>query len=313
MTGTNRTKQVPEEVPIFHWLEGIERSQMFRIFITVASLSLLLALGCGGGDQPQTDETVGDVTEDIVGETTDETVEEVIEEIVEEVPLYPEGTLDPATVTLDVAVDAMALNEAFFAWMGKEVTLVGYPYIMYGDDFLVEGDLRLVADPESKDELATANFDEPQNLTLNRGEIIAVRGIVEAGWTGPELAGAVFVDVPEGFERIETSPWAYAGEPIPVDQFNEMFNVWMGMEVVVEGYYNSTTTSTTSYGTTIRIDLANPDDIYTKYVGCEMLEALSAVSESLIVADRYGVQIRGTIADESFGMVGMEGCVLLNR
>lgn len=283
---------------------------MFRIFVGVVSLCLLLVPGCGGGDQPETDETAVDVTEEVSGETTDDTVGEVIE--VEE-PLYPEGTLDPVTVTPDAAVDALALNQAYFAWIGKEVTLVAYPFIWYGDDFLVEGELRLVADPESKDELATAYFDEPQNLTLNRGDVIAVRGIVEAGWTGPELTGAVFVDAPEGFERIETSPWVYDGESIPVDQFNEMFNVWMGMEVTVEGYYNSTTTSTTDYGTTIRIDLANPEDIYTKYVGCEMLEALTAVSESLIVADRYGVQIRGIIADESFGMVGLEGCTLLNR
>ncbi len=148
-----------------------------------------------GRGQPQTGETAGDAT--------DETVGEVSEDVVEVTPLYPEGTLDPSTVTPDVAVSAFALNEACFAWIGKEVT--------------------------------------------------------------------------------------------------------------VEGYYNSTTTSTTDYGTTIRIDLAHPDDTYTKYVGCEMLAALSPVSESLIVADRNGVQIRGTIVEESYGMVGMEGCTVLNR
>lgn len=275
---------------------------MFRKFVAVVLLSLLFVLGCGGGDQPQTDEIAAD-----------ETVDEAIEEIIEETPLYPEGTLDPATVTPDVAVNAWSLNEAYFAWIGKEVTLVAYPYIWYGEETVVEGDLRLVADPESTDELATAYFDEPLNQTLMRGEILAVRGIVEEGWTGPELTGAVFVDAPDAFERVETSPWVYAGEPIPVDQFNEMFNIWMGKEVTVEGYYHSTTTSTTDYGTTIRIDLAHPEDTYTKYVACEMLEALPAVSESLIVAEREGVQIRGTIADESFGMVGLEDCTLLNR
>ncbi len=283
---------------------------MFRIFVTVVSLSLLLVLGCGGGDQPETDETAGDA---ISGETTDETVDEVIEEVVEEAPLYPEGKLDPAAVTPDVAVGTWALNEAYFAWIGKEVTLVAYPYIWYGEDTVVEGDLRLVADPESTDELATAIFDEPLNLTVMRGEIIAVRGIVEEGWTGPELTGVVFVDAPDAFERVETSPWVYDGEPIPVDQFNEMFNVWIGKEVTVDGYYHSTTTSTTDYGVTIRIDLAHPDDTYTKYVACKMLEPLSAVSDSLIVAERAGVQITGTIAGESFGLVGLEGCILINR
>ncbi|MCD4846995.1 MAG: hypothetical protein K8R76_02255 [Candidatus Aegiribacteria sp.] len=279
---------------------------MLRIFVGVVSLSLLLVTGCGG-DQPQTDDTAGGNV--IPEETADETVEEAVEEA----PLYPEGKLNPAMVTPDVAVDAWELNDSYFAWMGKEITLVAYPYIWYGDDTVVEDELRLVADPESTDELATAIFNEPLNKTVMRGEIISVRGIVEEGWNGPELTGAVFIDPPESFERVETSPWVYTVEPIPVDQFSEMFNVWMGKEVTVEGYYHSTTTSTTDYGTTIRIDLADPEDTYTKYVACEMLEPLSAVSESLIVADRVGVQIRGTIGDAFFDRVKLEGCVLLNR
>jgi hypothetical protein len=283
---------------------------MFRIFLGVVSLSLLLMPGCGGGDQPQTDETAGDASEEVAGEASDETA---AEEVVEEAPLYTEGKLDPETVTPDVAVDARALNEAYFAWMGKEVTVVAYPYIWYGEDVVVEDELRLVDDPESTDELAAATFDEPLNRTVMRGEIIAVRGIVEEGWTGPELTGAVFVDAPDAFVRVETSPWVYDGEPIPVDQFNEMFNVWMGKEVTVQGHYHSSTTSTTDYGTTIRIDLTHPEDTYTKYVACEMLEPLSAVSDSLIVADRAGVQIRGTIGDAFFDQVGLEGCTLLNR
>ncbi|MCD4702524.1 MAG: hypothetical protein K8S24_11775 [Candidatus Aegiribacteria sp.] len=280
---------------------------MFRIFVGVVAVSLMFLIGCGGGDQPQTDDTTGDV---ISEEAADEAVDE---EIIEESSLYPEGKLDPATVTPDVAVGTWALNEAYFAWIGKEVTLVAYPYIWYGEDVVVEDDLRLVADPESTDELATANFDEPLNLTVMRGEIIAVRGIVEDGWNGPELAGAVFVDAPDAFVRVETSPWAYAGEPIPVDQFNEMFNVWTGKEVTVEGHYHSSTTSTTDYGVTIRIDLSHPEDTYTKLVACEMLEPLSDLSDSLIVAERSGVQIRGTVGDPFFDQVGLEGCILLNR
>lgn len=279
---------------------------MFRIFVGVASLSLLLMPGCGGGDQPQTDETAGDAAEEAAGEM-------VVEEVVEESPLYPEGKLDPATLSPDVAVGTWALSESYFAWVGKEVTLVAYPYIWYGEDVVVEDELRLVDDPESTDELATAIFDEPLNQTVTRGEIIAVRGIVEEGWTGPELTGAVFVDAPDAFVRVETSPWTYDGEPIPVDQFNEMFNVWIGKEVTVQGHYHSSTTSTTDYGTTIRIDLTHPEDTYTKLVACEMLEPLSAVSGSLIVADRDGVQIKGTIEGETFGVVTLESCTLLNR
>jgi hypothetical protein len=60
-------------------------------------------------------------------------------------------------------------------------------------------------------------------------------------------------------------------------------------------------------------DLAHPDDIYSKFVACEMLEEIPAESNENMLNNRDGVQIRGTIAGESFNMVGLEGCTLLNR
>ena len=59
--------------------------------------------------------------------------------------------------------------------------------------------------------------------------------------------------------------------------------------------------------------LASPDDIYTKYVACEMTGEIPEPAATTIVEDREGVQIRGTITGESFDMVGLEGCTLLNR
>lgn len=63
----------------------------------------------------------------------------------------------------------------------------------------------------------------------------------------------------------------------------------------------------------VRIDLARPEDTCTKLVACEMPEHLSSVFDSLIVAERSGVQIRETIADAFFDQVGLKGCILLNR
>ncbi len=81
----------------------------------------------------------------------------------------------------------------------------------------------------------------------------------------------------------------------------------------MEGHYHSSTTSTTDYGVTIRIDLSHPEDTYTKLAACVMLEPLSDVSDSLILEERSGVQIKGTIADAFIDQSKLEGCTLLNR
>lgn len=277
-------------------------------------LSLLLLAACGGGEEPvenEGTETPEEIAEDN-GETPADVASEPVE-IVEELVLYPEGTIDPAAVEPGTVIAATALSRSFYAWEGKEVTLVAYPYIWYGDSAIVEMDLKLVIEPESTDELARVNFDDDPQMVVYRGDLVALTGTFEAGWYGPELNSARFVDAPEDLTWIETSPYIYDGEPIPVDQFTELYNPWIGREVVVEGYYNSTTTSTTDYGVTVRVDLSNPEDSYDKLIACEMAEEISEELNTAMVENREAVQIRGTIADESFGMVGLENCVVVNR
>ena len=87
----------------------------------------------------------------------------------------------------------------------------------------------------------------------------------------------------------------------------------LGKEVTVEGHYHSTTTSTTSYGFTVRVDLSSATDTYTKLVGCEMAGEIPEASSEALSAGRDGVIIKGTVAGESFDRVGLEGCVLVNR
>ena len=281
---------------------------MLKIISVIGSISLLLLLGsCGEGEEVQ--------SSDAADTQVDEVVPEPVDEVVEEGPLYPEGTLDPTVITADTPIAASSLYEAYFAWDGMQVTLAGYPFIWYGDSTVIEDEIRLVADPESTDELATAFFAEPLNRTVLRGEILAVQGTLEMSWTGDiEIADAAIVEPPAVIEPLETSSWVYDGTtPIPVDQFFELFNAWMGKEVTVEGYYHSTTTSVTDYGTTIRVDLSHPDDTYTKYVACKMDAEIPATSDESMVNNREGVQIRGTVTGESFDMVCIEGCTLVNR
>jgi len=271
--------------------------------LPIIPMVFLLSLAGCGEETPRAADAVQTV----------ETAETVPETPEPELVLYPEGTLDPATVSQNRVISAVDLNRAVFAWDGAEVTVVAFPYIWYGDETTVEGELRLVMDPDSRDELITVRFAQPPGITVARGELMAVQGTVSRRFQRVELSDTRLVDPPETIQRIETSPWVYDGEPIPLDQFAEYHEAWKGMEVTVEGYYNSTTTSTTDYGVTVRVDLSDPDNTSAKVVECEMAEAVSEDVNGNMVANRRGVQIRGVITGTSFRNVALENCRVVNR
>jgi hypothetical protein len=274
-----------------------------------AALGLALLVACGGDGEPaETGSAEGspEAAEETAGETGGD-AEGAGE--VEEVVLYPEGTLDPNAVTAETVVAASALNEAYFAWDSVEVTVAGYPYIFYGDSTTIEEEIALTESPESEEELVTVLFSSPPGVTVAGDEIVAARGVGVRSWTGGvEVGEAELVAPPETLTEVETSPYAYDGTVIPAAQLVDLYGAWEGREVAVSGHYHSTTTSTTDYGTTIRVDLSSPEDTYTKYAGCEMAAEIPAETESLMLADRDAVVIRGTVAGESFGRISLEGC-----
>lgn len=262
-----------------------------------------IAFIAGCGDEP--------------AEAGERTVQEVTDEI-EETPdmvLYPEGTLDPRLVTPDTPVYAWDLNEAYFAWDSVTVVVSGYPFIFHGDSIRIDGDVILTDEPDSRERIVTVTFAEPVGVSVARGDIVAARGRVALSWTGSvTVADAEMVDPPASLEPIETSPYAYDGEtPIPAHQLMEMCYIWKGMEVTVEGRYHSTTTSTTSHGVTVRIDLSSPEMTGTRFAGCEMAEAVPDHIAENLADNREGLQIRGVVAGESFGRVSLEECVIVNR
>lgn len=284
-----------------------------KIIPVVFLMAGLLLLACGGAEEPssQPDETDSQV----ITEGQDAPVEETPVETAPP-PLYPEGTLDPSLITADTPISAVALYESYFIWDGKTVTLEGYPRIPYIDTMIVEDELELVAQPGDREALATIAFTDIPGITVRSDQLVTVSGTVEYYWTGDiELVDGSIVDNPAPAQPgMITSPYVYDGDtPILVGEFFDMFNAWAGREVTVEGYYHSTTTSTTSYGVTVRVDLSDPNDTYSKYVACEMAEEISEGTDSLMVANRSGTQIRGTVEGESFSMVGLENCQLVNR
>jgi hypothetical protein len=270
----------------------------------VAVVVLALPFACGGAEEPAAESDSGTQ----VADEADTAVEEP------EIDLYPPGTLDPRLVTADETVAAGDLFESFYAWNGQTVVLQGYPFSYYGDSTVIEEELELVAAAEDREVLAAIAFAEPLNITMPTGEPVTVSGTVEYSWTGRiELVdGAVVPDAPAAVE-MELSPFACDGvTPIAVQDFFDSFNVWIGKEVTVNGYYISTTTSVLSSGDVIRVDLSDAAS-GSKCVACEMAGEISQPSGAAMLESRDNTLIRGTITGESFNMVGLEGCELVNR
>jgi hypothetical protein len=101
----------------------------------------------------------------------------------------------------------------------------------------------------------------------------------------------------------------------PLDPFNKVvmnandfyqdYFKWKDKVVTVKGNYWGTTTSTTSYGKTIRIDLSDANN--NKIIGCTMVSdpGDKAVAGSVIT-------VKGTVnVGGSFGMMGLDKCELV--
>ncbi len=277
-------------------------------------------MACGGGEEQASQP--GDTSETVESTEGDHTAE-AVEETPEDTgppPLYPEGALDPSQITADTPVSAAALFEAYFIWDGKDVTVEGYPYISYlADSMIVVDEIVLIAEARgSRDILATAVFTDTSGVTIWADQPITISGTAEHTW-GDDLGivNAVIVSgASPAQQNFVTSAYVYDGNtPILVQELNDMFNVWIGKELTVEGYYNCTTVSSRLSGEVIsvRVDLGDLDSGSTKFVACEMTDEISEETDSIMLANRAGTRIRGTLTGKTFNMVGLENCVFLNR
>ncbi len=281
---------------------------MKNLLVLLCVVLLVLIVACGTSDEPLPVADSNSNSEEIA-DTED--VEEIPEEIV---PLYPEGTLDPALFSVDTPVSAVALFNSYYAWDGQTVVLQGYPFVFYGDSITLESEIKLVAVAEDRDILARFTFAEPLNLTIPAGELVTVSGTIDYYWTGElKLVDAQIMQAAPPAESFEFSPYSYDGvSTIEILEFSELFGIWMGREVTVDGYYYSTTVSSLSSGDVVRVDLSDPET-NSKCIACEMTSEISDEVNAVMLENRANTQIRGIVTGESFSMVGLEECELVNR
>ncbi len=216
--------------------------------------------------------------------------------------------LTPDDIDINKPVPVMELKKAFFAWAGKEVTVIGYCDVMfsYGS---VKDEISLVANPDSSNALVRCSLKQDyEGEKIEQTTPVVVKGTVDGGLFGAvELKDCEIVSIGGEIKSIpDLSPENIPSGPVSVQDLKNAYFAWINKEVSVIGYYHSTTTSTTSYGTTIRVDLADPDT-HEKAVGCRMLEEPTVD----LANNRDNVVIRGIIKEEVFGNVLMEECEIV--
>ncbi len=137
--------------------------------------------------------------------------------------------------------------------------------------------------------------------------MIHIRGNVRG-----DFFGAVSLDSCEIITVAKSIP-TQAADPFVKGVVNAVslsadYYKWEGKEISVIGDYYMTTTSTTSYGKTIRVDLKN-SATNDKVAGCEFKEDPS----DKIRVNEKGVIIKGKIKTYSYGYLMLVDCSLVNR
>ncbi len=266
---------------------------MKKPIIYLSLFTALILTSCGGKEESK--------EESKDKEGTEETTEE-------------EGPkrLTPADIDLSKPMPCEEALAQIMCWENKTVDVAGYVYTYYGDSAAIDyGSLVLLVEKgkgkqamsislKNRDKKFKVHKNDMIHLrgkvsgtyfdtlvSMNEAEVIAVAPKIETEKLNPEKAGAIF----------------YAGD------LQKDYTQWNNVEIAVQGNYMMTTTSTTSYGTTIRVDLKGPKSDYAD-VGCDF-----AVDPSDKLKDnREGVIVKGKIKPGgSFGKLQLYDCQLVNR
>ena len=216
--------------------------------------------------------------------------------------------LDPSSVDANKPIDAIEANFQIDCWDGKKIEVAGYGFVFYGDSLETKTGLNLTDSAGGTKKLVDCRFVNPPALMkIAKTDMIHIRGNVRG-----DFFGAVSMDSCEIIAVAKSIP-TQAADPFVKGVINAIslsadYYKWEGKEISVMGDYYMTTTSTTSYGKTIRVDLKN-SATYEKVTACEFKEDPS----DKIRVNEKGVIIKGRVKTYSYGYLMLIDCSLVNR
>jgi len=217
--------------------------------------------------------------------------------------------LDPAMVDVNKPIDAAEANYQINCWDGKKIEVAGYGYVFYGDSLETKMDLELTDSMGGTKKLVDCQFSvAPNVLKIAKTDMIHIRGRIRGNFLGViTMDSCEIVSVSKSIPTQPVNPFGKSvvnAVALSADYFK-----WEGKEIAVIGDYYMTTTSTTSYGKSIRVDLKQPGT-YDKVAGCTFKEDPT----DKIKVNEKGVIIRGKVKTYTpYGYLDLQECSLVNR
>lgn len=216
------------------------------------------------------------------------------------------GQLTPDKIEENKAIAVGDLKRAYFAWNGRTVSVYGYPSYM-ADKGAIAKDISLAPAPFSRYVLSCELVAPVTETTGMRDKPMVLKGIVKDSPYDTVNLGSCQVVSSGETATVAPTLGVEADKPMNAAEFVKTYNAWKGKRVTVSGSYHSTTTSTTAYGKTIRVDLTDAQG--NKAVGAEF----AADPSDKLVNNRDGVQVKCTIKGTVFETVNLADCQLINR
>lgn len=220
--------------------------------------------------------------------------------------------LTPADIDLSKPIPCEEALAQIMCWEGKSVDVAGSVYTFYGDSAAVDyGTLVLLMKKGGgKQAMSITLKDRDKKFKVHKNDMIHLRGKISGTYfdTLVSMYDAEVIAISPKIDTEELNP-EKAGAIFDAGALQKDYTQWNNVEIAVQGNYFMTTTSNTSYGTTIRVDLKGPKSDYAD-VGCEFKEDPSSKLEN----NREGVIIKGKIKPGgSFGKLQLYDCQLVNR
>ena len=266
---------------------------MKKLIIPIALIgSLLLMFACGNNSN----------------KTSEKSTSEQSEEVQQPDEPKTSGKLTPNDIKPDKAIPVDELDELVFKWESiKEVTVTGYCDFFFDEDAIGDN-VELRGSIDAEEVLIECSMKESYDEKFDKSIPVTIKGKTEGvRFDRIQLFECELVAKEEAMAPTGkyVDPFIYSGENIAVQDFFDSYFGWKDVEVSVEGYYKSTTTSTTSYGVTTRLDLSGDENT----AACRLIEGIEAPE----ITDREGVIIKGIIKGDFFGDVLLEECTVVNR
>lgn len=215
--------------------------------------------------------------------------------------------LDPNSVKPTDVLEAANAATQINCWNEKVIEIAGYPSFYYGDSIKIEyGRISLTDNKGGKNKKISITFkDSKKTGAFHKDDMIHLKGKV-SGVFGEEIS-MYDCEVVTVAKTITTAPVdPFKNVVMSANDFYTDYFKWKDKVVTVKGNYWGTTTSTTSYGKTIRIDLSDANN--NKIIGCTMVNdpGDKVVAGSVIT-------VKGTVnVGGSFGMMGLDKCEIVN-